>query len=277
MHVMRFRYLFVYLAFALLALAGLGYYATQIEPAGIQVRRYTVAVEASALKGLRVAVISDLHAGAPHIDLAKIDKIVAMTNAERPDLILLTGDYSVGRMVGAQRIRIRDIAAHLKPLRARLGVYAVIGNHDRWRDPGRVFRSFPANGIPVLENRSVDVGRFWVTGIGDEHTHAADPVRALKRVPKGATALCFTHSPDTFAALSPVCGLTVAGHTHGGQVWLPLLGRPAVVIASDFGQRYAIGVVQENGRTLFVSPGIGTSNLPIRLGVPPEISLLEIR
>ena len=277
MHVMRFRYLFVYLAFALLALAGLGYYATQIEPAGIQVRRYTVAVEASALKGLRVAVISDLHAGAPHIDLAKIDKIVAMTNAERPDLILLTGDYSVGRMVGAQRIRIRDIAAHLKPLRARLGVYAVIGNHDRWRDPGRVFRSFPANGIPVLENRSVDVGRFWVTGIGDEHTHAADPVRALKRVPKGATALCFTHSPDTFATLSPVCGLTVAGHTHGGQVWLPLLGRPAVVIASDFGQRYAIGVVQENGRTLFVSPGIGTSNLPIRLGVPPEISLLEIR
>jgi predicted MPP superfamily phosphohydrolase len=226
---------------------------------------------------LRVAVISDLHAGAPHIDLAKIDKIVAMTNAERPDLILLTGDYSVGRMMGAQRIRIRDIAAHLKPLRARLGVYAVIGNHDRWRDPGRVFRSFPANGIPVLENRSVDVGRFWVTGIGDEHTHAADPVRALKRVPKGATALCFTHSPDTFATLSPVCGLTVAGHTHGGQVWLPLLGRPAVMIASDFGQRYAIGVVQENGRTLFVSPGIGTSNLPIRFGVPPEISLLEIR
>ncbi len=121
------------------------------------------------------------------------------------------------------------------------------------------------------------MGRFWVTGIGDEHTHAADPVRALKPVPKGATALCFTHSPDTFADLSPVCGLTVAGHTHGGQVWLPLLGRPAVMIASDFGQRYAIGVVHENGRTPFVSPGIGTSNLPIRLGVPPEISLLEIR
>lgn len=123
----------------------------------------------------------------------------------------------------------------------------------------------------------MDVGPFWVTGIGDDHTHAADPARALKPVPKGATALCFTHSPDTFAGLSPVCGLTVAGHTHGGQVWLPLLGRPAVMIASDFGQRYAIGVVRENGRTLFVSPGIGTSNLPIRFGVPPEISLLTLR
>lgn len=263
---------------ALMFLAGgLGFYAAEIEPAGIQVRRYTVTVEAPALKGLRVAVISDLHAGAPHVDLAKIDRIVAMTNAQKPDLILLTGDYSVGRMMGAQRIRIRDIAAHLKPLRARLGVYAVIGNHDRWRDPGRVFRSFPANGIAVLENRSLAMGGFWLTGIGDDHTHASDPARALRNVPKGATALCFTHSPDAFAGLSRTCGLTVAGHTHGGQVWLPLLGRPAVMIASDFGQRYAIGTVQENGRTLFVSPGIGTSNLPIRLGVPPEISLLEIR
>lgn len=272
---MRQRYLFFGLA--LLALAGLVYYAMAIEPASIQVRRYEVAVDAPALKGLRVAVISDLHAGGPHIDLAKIDTIVAMTNAAKPDVILLAGDYSVGRMFGAHPIRIRDIAAHLKPLKARLGVYAVIGNHDRWRDPGRVFRSFPANGIAVLENRSVDVGRFWVTGIGDEHTHASDPVRALKAVPKGATALCFTHSPDTFATLSPVCGLTVAGHTHGGQIWIPLLGRPAVMIASDFGQRYAIGIMRQEGRTLFVSPGIGTSNFPIRFGVPPEISLLELR
>lgn len=274
---MRLKYLLVFLALVLPALAGLGYYAAEIEPASIQVRRYDVEVSAPALKGLKVAVISDLHAGAPHIGLAKIDKIVEMTNAAKPDVILLTGDYSVGRMIGAYPIRIRDIAAHLKPLKARLGVYAVIGNHDRWRDPGRVFRFFPPNGIPVLENRSVDVGRFWVTGIGDEHTHASDPARALKAVPKGGTALCFTHSPDTFSGLSPVCGLTVAGHTHGGQVWLPLLGRPAVMIASDFGQRYAIGVVREEGRTLFVSPGIGTSNLPIRFGVPPEISLLELR
>lgn len=266
----------VMLALLFLA-AGAGYYAAEIEPAGIQLRRYDVSVDAPALKGLRIAVISDLHAGAPHVDLAKIDKIVAMTNAAKPDVILLAGDYSVGRMIGARPIRIRDIAAHLKPLKARLGVYAVVGNHDRWRDPQRVFRFFPRNGIAVLENRSVDVGGFWVTGIGDEHTHAADPARALKPVPKGSTALCFTHSPDTFAKLSPVCGLTVAGHTHGGQVWLPLLGRPAVMIASDFGQRYAIGIVREKGRTLFVSPGIGTSNLPIRFGVPPEISLLELR
>lgn len=274
---MRLRYLLIVLALALPAAAGLAYYAAEIEPASIQLRRYDVAVDAPALKGLRVAVISDLHAGAPHVDLAKIDKIVAMTNEAKPDVVFLTGDYSVGRMMGARVIRIRDIAAHLKPLKARLGVYAVVGNHDRWRDPGRVFRFFPANSIPVLENRSVDVGEFWVTGIGDKHTHAADPVRALKTVPKGATALCFTHSPDIFANLSPVCGLTVAGHTHGGQVWLPLLGRPAVMIASDFGQRYAIGTVREKGRTLFVSPGIGTSNLPIRFGVPPEVSLLELR
>ncbi len=175
-------------------------------PAAIQVRRYTVAVEAPALKDLRVAVISDLHAGAPHIDLAKIDKIVAMTNAEEagPDPAgrRLFGRPDDGREPDPDTARYRGASETAQGAAGRL--CGVIGNHDRWRDPGQVFRFFPANGIPVLENRSVDVGRFWVTGISDEHTHAADPVRALKPVPKGATALCFTHSPDTFADLSPM-------------------------------------------------------------------------
>jgi predicted MPP superfamily phosphohydrolase len=92
----------------------------------------------------------------------------------------------------------------------------------------------------------------------------------------GGTALCFTHSPDIFDALPPVCALTIAGHTHGGQVWLPMLGRPAVALVSRFGQRYAIGIIREGGRTLFVSSGIGTSGLPLRFGVPPEISLLTL-
>jgi predicted MPP superfamily phosphohydrolase len=99
----------------------------------------------------------------------------------------------------------------------------------------------------------------------------------LAAVPPHAPALCFTHSPDVFPDLPATCGLTVAGHTHGGQVWLPLLGRPAVAGVSIYGQRYAIGIIREGGKTLFVSPGIGTSGLPMRFRVPPEISLLEIR
>jgi predicted MPP superfamily phosphohydrolase len=90
------------------------------------------------------------------------------------------------------------------------------------------------------------------------------------------TALCFTHSPDIFPRLSPKCALTIAGHTHGGQVWLPLLGRPAMFAASRFGEKYAAGIIREDGKTLFVSSGIGTSWLSLRFRVPPEISLLTV-
>jgi len=97
----------------------------------------------------------------------------------------------------------------------------------------------------------------------------------LAALPSEQTAICFTHSPDLFPDIPAKCALTIAGHTHGGQVWLPLFGRP--IVPSRYGQRYAIGTIVEGTKTLFVSPGIGTSILPVRLGVPPEISILDIR
>jgi predicted MPP superfamily phosphohydrolase len=265
------------LAFAILGVAGAGFYALAIEPASFRVKRHDVALDAPDLKGLRIAVISDLHAGAPHIDAAKIARIVTMTNAAKPDVILLTGDYVIGGVVGGRHMAMEVIAQHLKGLRARQGVYAVIGNHDRWEDADRMTYVLNRAGIRVLENESVLLDGFAVVGIGDDHTQAADPQAALRGVPPGTAAICFTHSPDVFATLPRTCTLTIAGHTHGGQVWLPLLGRPAVSGVSRFGQRYAIGVIREEGRTLFVSSGIGTSGLPLRFGVPPEVSLLEIR
>jgi len=114
-----------------------------------------------------------------------------------------------------------------------------------------------------------------LVGIGDHASGGARPKRALIGV--NAPALCFTHSPDIFPRLPATCALTIAGHTHGGQVRLLLLGRPAMFEASHFGQKYAAGVIREDGRTLFVSSGIGTSWLPVRFGVPPEISLLTLQ
>jgi predicted MPP superfamily phosphohydrolase len=229
------------------------------------------------LKGLTIAVIADLHAGSPYIDEAKIDRVVALTNAARPDLIVLTGDYVVGvrKKYGGRRIAIETITAHLKALHAPLGVYAALGNHERWVGEERAVAAFRAAGIPVLQNEHVRIGAFYLAGIGDDHTRAADPARALSGVPRGAAAICFTHSPDIFPHLPGSCALTLAGHSHGGQVRLPLLGRPVLPLRT--GQRYAAGLVREGGKTLFVSTGIGTSGLPVRLGVPPEISLLTLR
>lgn len=268
------------LAALFILVAGLGLYAFWLEPSSLRLSRYDVAAPAP-LKGLKIAVIADLHGGSPYIDEAKIDRVVAMTNAAHPDLVLLTGDYGTGvdESLGGRRIPIKTIAAHLRPLRAPLGVYAVIGNHDRWENEVRTVSTFRAAGIPVLENRHIVIARtdgpLYLAGIGDDKTHAADPVRALAGVARTASALCFTHSPDVFPALPAACALTLAGHSHGGQVRLPLLGRP--IVPSRFGQRYAAGLVREGGKSLFVSTGIGTSHLAVRLGVPPEISLLALK
>ena len=251
-----------------------------LEPSSLRLSQYDLPGNTEPAKGLRIAVISDLHAGSTFIDTAKMDRIVTLTNQARPDLILLTGDYvvSIHRKFGGNPVAIETIVAHLKSLRARLGVYAVIGNHDRWEDAGRIAAAFRHGGIPVLENSHVLVatekGPLYLVGIGDYFTHAAQPLAALPGIPSGANILCFTHSPDIFPSIPSSCSLTIAGHTHGGQVRLPLLGR--LIVPSRYGQRYAAGYIRENGKSMFVSTGIGTSILPIRLGVPPEISLLTL-
>lgn len=259
---------------------GLALYAFWREPSSLRLSRYEVPDNPASLKGLRIAVIADLHAGSTFIDERKIDRVVALTNAAGPDLILLTGDYvrSVPQILGGRHIPIPVIARHLKPLRAPLGVYAVIGNHDRWEDAGSVTAAFGAVGIKVLENQNVTLttprGSLHLAGIGDLYTKAHDPQQALAGLPADAPVLCFTHTPDLFPELPPACALTVTGHTHGGQVRLPFVGRP--MVPSRFGQRYAAGALREGGKTLFVSTGIGTSMLPVRFGVPPEVSLLRL-
>lgn len=253
-----------------------------LEPSSLRLSRYTVpVVNAPVLQGLRIAAIADLHGGAAYIDERKIDRVVAMTNAAKPDLIVLNGDYVISHVLAGRHMAIETIAAHLKALSAPLGVYAVIGNHDRWENEAHITDVLDRAEIMVLENAHVMVptrrGPLYIAGMGDFYTEASNPPRALARIPKGARALCITHSPDVFPGEPNTCALTIAGHTHGGQVVVPFLGRPAVAFVSDHGQDYASGLTREGDKTLFVSSGIGTSGLPVRFGVPPEISLLTVR
>ena len=257
-----------------------GLYAFWWEPDGIRIREHDVVLGNGQTfpRPLRVAVIADLHAGAPYIDEAKIDRAVALTNDARPDLILLNGDYVIQGVIGGAHIPIETVARKLSLLKAPLGVFAVLGNHDRWEDAAHIGHALEAAGIPVLENISAAIARddqlFYLVGISDAFTTRPDIAGAFSSVPDGAKTLCFTHSPDIFPDLPAACALTIAAHTHGGQVWLPILGRP--IVPSRFKQRYAAGLVRENGKTLYVATGIGTSIIPIRLGVPPEVSILNI-
>lgn len=259
----------------------LGLDAFWLEPSSIRSITHGIEVEGSGragLRGLRIAVIADLHAGSPYIDDAKIKSVVALAQTAKPDIILLAGDY-VAHVIGHHEISIETIATDLRPLHASLGVYAVLGNHDHWSGATNIAGALRRVGIIVLENQSIEIHRrtsiVYLVGIDDRMTHHDNTALALHNVPEKSSALCLTHSPDIFPELPVNCVLTVAGHTHGGQVDLPILGR--LIVPSKYGQRYAAGFIHENSKSLFVSTGIGTSTIPVRFGVPPEVTILEIR
>lgn len=269
----------------LAGLFALGLDAVCIEPARLVVRDVEVRLPGwpTALHGLRVAVLSDLHAGAPHLGADRRREIVARTNAARPQLVVLLGDYVVGGEPGSRFVEPEVLARELADLRAPLGVVAVLGNHDWWYDGPRVRRALEAAGVRVLENDAVAVEvatpggsvRLWMAGLGDQWTRRVDVAGALRAVPPDEPVLLLTHNPDVFPAVPARVTLTLAGHTHGGQVRLPVVGTP--VVPSRYGRRYAAGLVVEGGRRLFVTPGLGTSILPVRFRVPPEISLLTLQ
>ncbi len=250
------------------------------EPASLRVVEHRVALgeRGAALRGLRVAVLTDLHVGSPFNGLERVREVVERTRAARPDLVLICGDLFIQGVRGGRFVPPEEFAPLLGELRPPLGIYAVLGNHDWWVDGPRMARALQAARIPTLENRAVPVehpaGRIWIAGIGDLWEGKSNIEGALASVDDDAPVLAFTHNPDLFPGIPERVALTVAGHTHGGQVNLPLLGR--LIVPSRFGERYAIGHIVEDGRHLFVSPGIGTSILPVRFRVPPEISILVL-
>lgn len=259
---------------------GLAVWSVFIEPNRIVVNETVLRLPnlPPAFNRMRVVVLADLHVGSPHINIKKLQSIVVQANELKPDLILLPGDFVVGHEFGASFIEPELIADALKNLRARHGVYAVLGNHDWWYYGARVRRALETAGIQVLENESreiqLDGQTIWLAGLGDLWTGKPDIAATLQPIPAGATIIAFTHNPDLFTSVPERVGLTIAGHTHGGQVNLPLAGR--LVVPSDYGQRFAAGLVRENNHLLFVSTGIGTSVLPLRFRVPPEIALLIV-
>jgi predicted MPP superfamily phosphohydrolase len=255
-------------------------WAVGIEPGRVVLRETPVPIARwpADLGPLRIAALADLHTGSPHITVAKLREIVASVNAAQPDLVVLLGDYVIHGVAGGRFVEIEQTAAALRDLRAPLGVFAVLGNHDWWYDGARCVRALEAVGIHVLEDAAAEVTvrghPLWIAGVSDLRTRPAAIGRALAPVPAGAPVIVLTHNPDVFARMPARVLLTLAGHTHGGQVNLPVLGR--LIVPSHFGDRYAIGHIHEDDRDLFVSPGIGTSIVPVRFRVPPEVSMLTV-
>jgi uncharacterized protein len=264
---------------ASLGIVGVLLWGFWMEPASLQVQEIDLPLEWRAAAPLRVAVLSDLHVGSPYHGLRGLRATVDRTNAARPDLICLLGDLVTRGVVGGTFVPPERFAPELGRLRAPAGVVAVLGNHDRSLDGPRVAQALVGVGIKVLEDTAIRIARpsgpVWVVGVSDYWTGAHDIPRALSRVTDSVgPIILMTHNPDIFPQVPEQVAITLAGHTHGGQVRLPLLGAP--IVPSRYGQRFAAGSVIEGKRHLFVSTGIGTSFVPVRLGVPPTVFVLTL-
>ena len=292
----KFRKFFKYAAlavfFIILACAIWGFF---IEPDLLFVNAYDLRVKNwnPALNNFKIVAISDIHGGSNFIDEAKIRKIVEEANAQDADIIVLLGDYVSQPLFSraALKMPLDTVAENLKGLRARYGVYAVLGNHDGWYSLKKVRAALEADGYRVLENEAVSIekngARLRLVGLPDSRArnvpdngiqNAREGLQRLEN--KEGNVVVLTHNPDdlanvTEAALvSPDFVLMLAGHTHGGQVQLPFVG--ALVTPTHLGRKYAAGHFRLKDIDVFVTTGVGTSILPVRFRVPPEISVLNI-
>lgn len=218
---------------------------------------------------IRIALLSDVHVQGPDMPPSRVAAIVRTINAAQPDLVLIAGDLDGSRTLGTRHYSEAEIAAPLGRLTAPLGVFAVLGNHDHWRGGPAMRRALEAAGIRVLVNQAVRAGPIVLAGADDAHTgHANVAAVTAATEALGGPAVLLTHSPDLVPGLSPRFPLVLAGHTHCGQVVLPLIG--TVQSSSRYGDRYDCGVVRESGRTIIVTAGLGASVVPLRFGAPPD-------
>jgi predicted MPP superfamily phosphohydrolase len=280
-----------------------GAYAIGVEPRRHKITRYRPRLPnwPESLR-LRIAVVADIHACEPWMGIERVRQIVADTNALNPDITLLLGDYVAHHRFISRAIPPAEWAQALAGLKAPLGVHAILGNHDWWDDldaqrlgkgPIRAERALEAVGIPVYENDvrrlTKDGQAFWLAGLGDQWafqrnfkgskrkmgwTRGIDDLPGtMAQIDDDAPVLLMIHEPDVFPSVPSRVALTLAGHTHGGQV---AIAGFAPIVPSRYGRRYAYGHIVEDWRHLIVSGGLGCSVAPLRFGVPPEIVLVEL-
>jgi predicted MPP superfamily phosphohydrolase len=220
------------------------------------------------LDGLRIVQLSDIHLS-PFTSREQVERAVETANSLQPDLVALTGDY-----ISKEREYAAPCAEILGRLRARYGVYAVLGNHDHWTDAALITDLFRAEGMTVLINEGMRFGSFWLAGVDDTMVGLEDLPLALAGSSENEMKLVLAHNPIILrrAARAGV-DLVLSGHTHGGQVTL----RPEKSASGRPRRRLLRGLARQGTTQIYVTRGLGTVVLPIRYGCPPEVSLLELR
>jgi predicted MPP superfamily phosphohydrolase len=258
----------------------LGGYAFLVETRWMRIKTYQLASSKwpDNAKPLRIAYAADMHVGCPSVRPKDLRRIVKELNALKADIILLGGDFLMRTVILGTYIEPKPIAEILKYLKAPLGVYSVLGNHDWWNDGPGMWAALEEAGIGVLENAAIKIKKdghdFWIGGMADDMTRRPDYKKTMDAIRDDAPVIMLAHDPASFLSVDERPVVTLCGHTHGGQVTIPYV--TPLYIPGRAPLRYAYGHIREEGRDLIVTGGIGTSILPVRFGRRPEVVLLSV-
>ena len=242
----------------------------------IEVTRHTVTLRnlPPAFDGFRVVHLTDIH-HSKYVSFNAVYRMVALANRQRPDLVFLTGDY-----VTWSKKYIAPMADALGDLRARYGVFSVLGNHDIRVDADAVTRALQEVGIQVLRNASARVNRrgqsLWLSGVDEYSYGQSDLARAFEGLPATAPKILLAHNPEIIAkATEHQVDFVAAGHTHGGQVKLP--GLKSFNTLTQPTQEFLEGFVSSGRTQMYISRGLGKVVLPLRIKCPAEIPVYTFR
>ena len=267
------------LAFASALLGAGGFlYAREVEPRRLEVVRLELTLPrlAAEFDGYRIVQIGDIHLddwSKPH----RLKRVAQLVNAQRPDLVVITGDFA---SYSARRLDEEMLVGALRRLSAPDGVVAILGNHDYLTDVGLIRTCIRQAGLTELLNDALTLRRndaeLHVAGIDDVMEGRSRLDLVLQKLPEGGAAILLAHEPD-FADVAAATGrfdLQLSGHSHGGQVRVPLLGR---AVLPPFSQRYTRGLHEVGGMFVYTNRGLGTVNARLRFGCRPEITALTLR
>lgn len=259
-----------------LALLGMGYWNATRDPI---VRRATLSVNnwPEGEPPLKILLLSDTHVAGPDMPPERLARIVAHLNRLKPDLVLIAGDLISEKRLSTRNYTPDQVTAPLHGFKARLGTVVALGNHDHWFDPKAIEAGLRKGGITVLKNEAIERGPLVIGGVDDDFS-GHDDVPATFVAMELLTAkprVLVTHSPDIVPDMPSPVAAVFAGHTHCGQIVLPLYG--PVTYVSRYRERFGCGAINDNGQPVFVGAGLGTSVLPLRYGAHPDVWLVTLK
>lgn len=258
----------------------LGIYASCIEPFTLKINHLTIETEKWVHeKPLKIVILTDIHMIWPWMTKGHLERIVEKANTLDPDIVVLLGDYVATHPFGVQLDPFTSLGP-LKRLKSKCGAYAVIGNHDlhpvsQWPE------AMVKTQLPVLVNKAIPVScnkqKLWITGLDELWWGQPNVQYTLSQVTNSDPVIMLMHNPDLFVDVPNSVALSMAGHTHGGQIKLPFFGVVKYVVPSKYGKRFVYGHVIEGDKDLVVSSGLGNTGIPLRFLNPPEIMVVELK